>query len=382
MAGKFAEASLGQLLSFANGRSSPERSGDLPYPVYGSNGMIGYAKETNTDAKSIIIGRVGSYCGALYWSKEPCWVTDNAICASALGNNDSRFLFYLLSTLNLNNWRGGSGQPLLNQDILRNIPTFAPEPNVQRAIAHILGTLDDKIELNRRMNETLEAIAQAIFKSWFVDTTQDGLPEDWRESTIGKEVKVVGGSTPSTSNPEFWEGGKNCWATPKDLASLTTSVLLDTERRITDAGVQQISSGLLPIGTVLLSSRAPIGYLAVAEVPVAVNQGFIAMICDGSLTNHYIRLWTKQNIEIIKGRANGTTFLEISKSNFRPLPILVPPQPMIDAFQKQVEPLYLRIVSNIRESRTLAALRDTLLPKLISGEIGVKDAERFIGRAG
>jgi len=251
----------------------------------------------------------------------------------------------------------------------------------QQAIAHILGTLDDKIELNRRMNETLEAMAQALFKSWFVDTTQDGLPEGWRESTIGEEVRVVGGSTPSTSNPEFWEGGTNCWATPKDLAPLTDPVLLDTERRITDTGVQQISSGLLPVGTVLLSSRAPIGYLALAEVSVAVNQGFIAMICDGSLTNHYVRLWTKQNIEVIKGRANGTTFMEISKSNFRPLPVLVPPQSVVNDFHKQAKPLHLRVVANLRESNTLATLRDTLLPKLISGELRVKDAERFVEKA-
>src|SRR3989304_4874513 len=107
MATDFAETALGRLLSFANGRSSPERADGLPYPVYGSNGGIGYATETNADEGSIIIGRVGSYCGSLYLSKQRCWVTDNAIRASALDDNDSRFLFYLLSTLSLNNWRAG-----------------------------------------------------------------------------------------------------------------------------------------------------------------------------------------------------------------------------------------------------------------------------------
>ena len=141
----------------------------MPYPVYGSNGVIGHAAETNADASSIVIGRVGSYCGSLQFSKQRCWVTDNAIRATALDDNDSRFLFYLLTTLSLNNWRAGSGQPLLNQVILSRIPAVAPLPNEQRAIAHILGTLDDKIELNRRMNETLETMARALFKSWFVD---------------------------------------------------------------------------------------------------------------------------------------------------------------------------------------------------------------------
>ncbi len=114
MAGEFTETNLGRLLSFANGRSSSYRAEGLPYPVYGSNGIIGYANEANSDAGSIIIGRVGSYCGSLYFSKERCWITDNAIRAVAINDNDPRFLFYLLCSLNLNNWRAGSGQPLLN----------------------------------------------------------------------------------------------------------------------------------------------------------------------------------------------------------------------------------------------------------------------------
>jgi type I restriction enzyme S subunit len=262
----------------------------------------------------------------------------------------------------------------MTQGGLKMVRASVPPPAEQRAIASVLGSLDDKIELNRRMNETLEALAQSLFKSWFVDATQSALPKGWRESTIGEEVRVVGGSTPSTTKPEFWEGGTHHWATPKDLSNLNSPVLLETERKITDAGIQQISSGLLPVGTVLLSSRAPIGYLVIAEVPVAVNQGFIGMICDGSLPNHYVRLWTKANKDAIEGRANGTTFMEISKGNFRPIPVIVPPKPILDDFQKQVEPLHRRVVSNLKESRTLAALRDALLPKLLSGELRVSPA--------
>lgn len=255
-----------------------------------------------------------------------------------------------------------------------DIPDFQlPIPPLpeQRAIASVLGTLDDKIELNRRMNETLEALAQSLFKSWFLDATQSALPKGWRMSTIGAEVRVVGGSTPSTTNPGFWEGGTHHWATPKDLSNLNSPVLLDTERKITDAGVQQISSGLLPVGTVLLSSRAPIGYLVISEIPVAVNQGFIALVCDKTLPNYFVRLWLKNNMEAIEGRANGTTFMEISKTNFRPLPVIVPPPPLLAEFTKQFEPLQRRVVSNLKESRTLAALRDALLPKLLSGELRV-----------
>ena len=410
MVGEFAETDLGRLLTFANGRSSPDRADGLPYPVYGSNGIIGQASEANADANSIIIGRVGSYCGSLYLSKQRCWVTDNGIRANARARNDARFLFYLLGTLKLNNWRAGSGQPLLNQDILSRIPASAPEPAEQRAIAHILGALDDKIALNRRMNETLEAMARALFKSWFVDfdpvrakaegrdtgmpqpladlfpnSFEDSelgeIPQGWQVKAIGDLADVVGGTTPSTKEPAYWDGGRHAWATPKDLSGLSTFVLLDTERRITDAGLSQVGSGLLPRGTVLLSSRAPIGYLAIAEIPVAINQGFIAMTPKNGTSNLFMLLWARVAHEQIVSRANGSTFLEISKANFRPIPVVAPPSDVMQQFDRLVRPIYERIVESVRESRTLAALRDTLLPKLISGELRVQNVEESLEEA-
>ena len=164
------------------------------------------------------------------------------------------------------------------------------------------------------MNETLEAMARALFKSWFVDfepvrakaggrepdlpstlwelfphaLDRDGVPHGWELSEIGKEVHAVGGATPSTKDASYWQGGTRHWATPKDLAGLRSPVLLNTARKITDAGMKRISSGLLPTGTVLLSSRAPIGYLAITEVSTAVNQGFIAMVCAKRLPNVFV----------------------------------------------------------------------------------------------
>ncbi len=292
-----------------------------------------------------------------------------------------------------------------------DVPRFTlsiPPLRDQRTIAHILGTLDDKIELNRRMNETLEAMARALFQSWFVDfdpvrAKAEGrdpglpkpladlfpsrlvdselgeIPEGWAVRTVGDLVEVVGGSTPRTGEAIYWEGGTHCWATPKDLSALDVPVLLHTERRITDAGLGQISSGLLPVGTVLLSSRAPIGYLAIAEVPVAVNQGFIAMKSRLGVPSTFLLHWARSAKEAILSRANGSTFLEISKSNFRPIPLSAPASPVLDAFATLADPLHRRIVANARESATLAALRDTLLPKLISGEVRVPQAERFVG---
>ncbi len=302
---------------------------------------------------------------------------------------------------------GGSRTPILNKGDFERLPFLLPPLPQQRAIAHILGTLDDKIELNRRMNETLEAMARALFKSWFVDfdpvrakaegrdpglpqsladlfpdSFEDSelgeIPKGWKIKSIGDLADVAGGTTPSTKEPAYWEGGTQAWATPKDLSGLSVPVLLHTERRITDAGLSQIGSGLLPKGTVLLSSRAPIGYLAVAEIPVAINQGFIAMTPKTGTSNIFLLLWASVAHEEIISRANGSTFLEISKANFRPIPVVTPSAGVMRAFEEQACHLYRRIVAAERDSSTLAALRDALLPKLISGELRVQEAGRFV----
>jgi len=253
-------------------------------------------------------------------------------------------------------------------------------------------------------------MARALFKSWFVDfdpvrAKAEGrdacLPEDiadlfsngfedselgevprgWSVKPVADLADVVGGSTPSTNESRYWENGTHFWATPKDLSGRAVPPLLETERRITDAGLSQIGSGLLPAGIVLLSSRAPIGYLAITEIPVAINQGFIAMKPKKGVSNLFLLAWAKFAHDEIVSRANGSTFLEISKANFRPIPVVSPPDAVMRAFDGYAQPLYRRLVGCVSESRVLAAVRDTLLPKLISGELRVKDAERFVAAA-
>jgi type I restriction enzyme, S subunit len=314
---------------------------------------------------------------------------------------------YALAGTDISGYLTGSTMPKLTQGNMNRIPIYMPPIDEQRAIAHILSTLDDKIELNRRMSETLVALGRAIFKSWFVhfdpvrakaegrnpglpdaladlfpdsfhDSELGEIPEGWRVVPIGELANIAGGSTPDTKQASFWDEGHHCWATPKDLSSLTTPVLLETGWKITDAGLSQIGSGLLPPGTVLLSSRAPIGYLAVSEIPVAINQGFIAMLTKADVSNLFLLFWAEWAHDDIVSRANGSTFLEISKSNFRPIPVVAPPNQIFGAFEQMVRPAYARIVSNERESRILIDLRDILLLKLISGDLRVKDAERFV----
>lgn len=301
--------------------------------------------------------------------------------------DDEDFVYYLSRDPEFREFaksrmQGTSGRQRVSWQSLADYELPDIEPTIRKRIGEILKSFDDKIALNREINKTLEAMAQAIFKSWFVDFEpfKEGkfveselgmIPQGWEVSTIGAETTSVGGATPSTTNPDFWEDGEFYWATPKDLSALQEKVLVGTDRKITNAGVKKISSGQLPIGTVLLSSRAPIGYLALTTIPVSINQGFIAMVCNKRLPNTYVLQWATSKLDDIKQRGSGTTFAEISKSTFRPIQVLVPNKDSLQKYDEIVSSYYKQISINVQETQTLSALRDTLLPKLLSGEIEV-----------
>jgi len=355
-------------------------------------------------AGAIMVSCIGSDMGKVVIAGREC-VTNQQINSIVVDDRiSSEFVYYSLSTRK-NEIRhqaaGGSAVPILNKGDFSCLEITLPPLAEQKAIAAVLGALDDKIELNRRMNATLEAMARALFQSWFVDfdpvrakldgrplaaldpataalfpaTFQDSeaghIPKGWTIHPVGEVVDCVGGGTPSTAEPKYWEGGTHHWTTPKDFSSLQSPVLLDTDRKLTDAGIAKISSGLLPGGTLLLSSRAPVGYLAIAAMPVAINQGFIAMKCNERASNFFMLNWCQTNMAEIESRATGTTFAEISKQNFRPIRVVLPPKELMAAFTAKVAQLYAQITANLHQSRTLATLRDTLLPKLLSGELSV-----------
>ena len=406
MVSEWRESTLGRLLSFSNGKSSPARIDGLPHPVYGSNGVIGFSDKTNADPSTIVVGRVGSYCGSLHYSDRFCWVTDNAIRANAFDGNDARFLFYLLQTLHLNNWRSGSGQPLLNQTILSSIPVTVPPPIEQRAIAHILGTLDDKIALNRRMNEALEAMARALFKDWFVDFGPTRAKIEGRDPYLAPETWDLFPDQLADSElgpiPEGWdvcELGDLCHKAQYGYTASATSQPVGPKfLRITDINKQswidwsrvpyceatnkEASKYRLHSGDLLIARMADPGHGVLVEEDVeTVFASYL--IRFRPIKEPHARLlqyWLKSTEywQLVESRAAGTSRVSLNAKVLSEFPLVIPANPVADAFASQTGALRDRLVESASEIQKLAALRDLLLPKLMSGEVRIPDADKFV----
>ena len=364
------ERLLGDLIVFKNGKRMENTDYDDNgiNPVYGSNGIIGRTNKKNVTSELIIVGRVGAYCGSLQYSNHSAWVTDNAIFGIAKPGNDTRFLFYLMNTIPIREFAGGSAQPLINQTILNNISVHVPNIKLQRKIAEILGSLDDKIELNRRMNETLEQMAMALYKHWFVDGE---VYQDVPNGKVEDFAKIIGGGTPKTSVDEYW-GGDIPWVSVKDLSD---TFVYNTEKTITEKGLQESSTKLIPKHATIVSARGTVGELSITGRPMAMNQSCYAFYSNELPFFTYLTL--KFSIDTLKKNSHGSVFSTITRETINLLDVPYDPDVCSD-FEKKVDSLFFQIDSNIRENMILTQTRDYLLPRLLSGEIEVREAEEQV----
>ena len=363
------EVAIGDIAILKNGKKRPNGSGSIP--VYGGNGIMDYVDSYN-DENCIAIGRVGAYCGCVYLTKGKVWISDNAISAKANQNVNNVFLYYLLGSLNLNRHRIGGAQPLMTQDLINRIRISLPPIEEQSAIASILSSLDSKIENNRKICANLEAQAQALFKHWFIDFApfKDGkfveselgmIPEGWRVGTLGEIADITMGQSPSGSSYNEDGNGSIFYQGRTDFGFRFPSIRLFTTEPKRYAE---------PLST-LLSVRAPVGDINVATVKCCIGRGLASI---KSKYNHhsfiYYLLKSKKRIfDVYNGE--GTVFGSINKETLNGLSLVVPPVPVVKAFNDLVEGLDCMILENNNENLRLSALRDTLLPKLMSGAIKV-----------
>lgn len=257
--------------------------------------------------------------------------------------------------------------PQITFSEVANLTIPVPSLAVQEVIVQTMQCLEDKITCNEQINDNLEQQAQAFFQELFVDNADS----EWAIGTISDLGAVVGGSTPSKAKPEYYTETGIAWITPKDLSVNKSKFISHGENDITELGLKNSSATIMPEGTVLFSSRAPIGYIAVAAGEVTTNQGFKSIVPKPEIGTAFVYYFLKHNLPIIEGMASGSTFKEVSGSTMKGVPAVIPDTDTIARFNDFCSPIFAQQRILEEQNQSLAALRDDLLPKLMSGEIDV-----------
>jgi type I restriction enzyme, S subunit len=401
---------LGQVIELKRGYDLPSRDRrDGPYPIVSSSGVSGCHAETKAKAPGVVIGRYGTL-GEVHYITQDYWPLNTSLYVRDFKGNDPRFISYFLRTLDFGAYSDKAAVPGLNRNDLHTAVVRVPGVAEQRVIAHILGTLDDKIELNRRTNGTVEAIARALFKSWFVDfdpvrAKSEGrdpglpphladlfpdlfvdselgeIPVGWEIEPFADTIETLGGGTPKTSVSGHWNGAIP-WFSIVDAPRDADVWVVDTEKRITQAGVDNSSTRILPEGTTIVSARGTVGKVALVGVPMAMNQSCYGL--HGKIGEHgfFTYFAVRGLVAKLQQHAHGSVFDTITRDTLARVSVVTPPGPLVEAFEQVVGPTLERIRSSLFQSHTLAALRDSLLPKLISGERRVVDTKRIIDGQG
>lgn len=242
-----------------------------------------------------------------------------------------------------------------------------PDIDIQNQVASILDAVDRKIELNRKVNDNLEQQAATYFQELFINNANPV----WQISTISDLGTVVGGSTPSKTKPEYYTNNGIAWITPKDLSINKSKFISHGENDITELGLKNSSATVMPKGTVLFSSRAPIGYIAIASNEVTTNQGFKSVIPYSEIGTAFVYFFLKHSLPVIESAASGSTFKEISGSAMKNIPAIIPDRNTLDQFNSFCAPIFAQQKILEEQNHSLAMLRDSLLPKLMSGAIDI-----------
>ena len=341
-----------------------------------------------------------------------CLLPPNSICVSCIGSDlgkvtittsntvtnqqinsiipsdkfDPDFIYYALVLLGKQLKylsKTSTAVPIINKSDFSNNSIFAPlDKTHQKKISAVLSSLDDKIELNNQINANLEQQAQAIFKSWFIDfepfkngefvESELGLiPKGWNVGKLSDIGDIVGGSTPSKSNESYFTNKGISWITPKDLSNNKSKFIAKGEVDITTEGLKNSSAKLMPQGSILYSSRAPIGYIAIAKNDICTNQGFKSIVPSQNIGTEFIYYYLKEKTIDIESQASGSTFKEISGTFMKNYPVIIPDATTLTRFNLICSSFFSQQEKNEEENYHLSKLRDFLLPKLMSGEIEI-----------
>lgn len=353
---------LSNILQFKNGKKRPKDIGTVP--VYGGNGILGYANAGNSK-ECVIIGRVGAYCGSVYFEKNDCWISDNAIGAYARNNTDIVYAYYLLKSQCLNERRIGTSQPLLTQEILNNIEVPILSYNEQIKVGRFLGKIDEKIELNTKINENLLEQAQTIFAEEFLSL--DGVPEDWSESSLLGIANYLNGLAMQKFRPSDAEQG------------LPVLKIKELRQGSCDANSELCSPSIKPEyivhdGDVIFSWSGSLLVDFWCGGTCGLNQ-HLFKVTSNEYAKWFYFAWTNHHLQKFAAIAAdmATTMGHIKREDLAKAEVLIPSQSDYDRIGGILAPLYDLVIANRIENRKLASLRDELLPQLMSGQLDVSE---------
>ncbi len=280
---------------------------------------------------------------------------------------------------------GGTNINNLNQDILNDLKVPFPPLQLQRRIAGILSAYDDLIENNQRRIKILEEMAQSLYREWFVHFRFPGhdkvkmvpsplgpIPQGWEVKTVAESFEISGGGTPSRKEPEYWDNGTIQWYSPSDLTGAGTVFMDDSSERITEKGLAESSARLFPARSVMLTSRATIGAIAINTYQACTNQGFITCLPNERVPLYFLFHWLKESVPTFQRMASGATFKEISRGVFKTIDFLQPPVKLTHDFESIVAPITEQILVLERKKQNLRRTRDLLLPRLLAGQVNIE----------
>lgn len=305
---------------------------------------------------------------------------------------DQGYFYYLVLSpefrSNVMNVRSGSAQPFISLANLRSFEVnYVDAPGEQRRIASILSAYDELIENNQRRIRILEEMARSLYREWFVhyrypghesvplvDSPLGQIPQGWVVTTVADAFQIFGGGTPSRKQSEYWEGGTIQWYSPSDLTRAGTMFMDDSGDHITERGLAESSARLFPARSVMLTSRATIGAIAINTHEACTNQGFITCIPNERVPLNFLYHWLTENVPTFQRLASGATFKEISRGVFKTIEFLQPKVDLGRRFETMAGPMAEQILALQRQTQNLRRTRDLLLPRLLSGQVSLTDA--------
>ena len=381
---------LGDVIDFKNGKSIKKSDGNIP--IYGGNGILGYTDKSNF-SHTIVVGRVGAYCGSIHVEENLCWVSDNAIAGIPKEGQDLTYLYYVLKSLNLNSKQIGSSQPLITQSMLKDMVVDVEIDNEkQKRIAKSILIIDQKIQINNQINQELEAMAKTLYDYWFVQfdfPDQNGkpykssggkmvynpelkreIPEGWVVEKIEDIAQTGSGGTPKSTNSSYYTDGEVPWINSGELSQ---TVITSTSNFITEEGLKNSNAKLFPSGTILVAMYgATAGKVSFLSFEASTNQAICAIMLSDVRMRYYLKNVIEDLYQYLVNLSTGSARDNLSQDMIKNIKVVIPSNEILDRYYHFSNNIIKELTKKQQENEQLTQLRDWLLPMLMNGQVKVE----------